>query len=155
MINPYGTRPQGPADSERQSGAFAPTQLNGPQTPPHALNGHCPVTLCTQQRWQPGDPRWGAIHRGRTYLFSSPAQQRQFLADPDLYSPVLSGVDAVRLADENQLVEGKRQHGVIYRNQIYLFDSEQSLATFSAAPERYAAPIRQAMATGNFNQLLR
>jgi hypothetical protein len=88
-------------------------------------------------------------------LFAGPEQQRQFLADPDLYSPVLSGIDAVRLADDNQFVEGQRQHGVIYRNQIYLFESEQSLAKFSSAPERYAAPIRQAMISGHFHHLLR
>ncbi len=127
----------------------------GPEVASEALSGHCPVTLCRQRIWRKGDVRWGAVHRGRTYLFAGPTEQQQFLTDPDLYSPVLSGIDPVTLAEHGNIVQGKRQHGVVYREQIYLFESEDSLNRFWSAPERYAEPVRQAMKSGNLQQLLR
>jgi YHS domain-containing protein len=174
--NPYVSE-RGLPDERQRSGSLAAAASHSPSGPfppgrtlqeaaavpgdaseaaaPLALKGHCPVTLCRQQRWQKGDPRWGAVHRGRTYLFAGPDEQRRFLADPDLYSPVLSGIDPVRLAETGDIVEGRRQHGVVYYEQIYLFDSEESLSKFWANPERYARRIRQAMEMGDLGQLLR
>ena len=42
-----------------------------PGNPPLGMDGYCPVHLTESQQWQRGDVRWGAIHRGRTYLFVS------------------------------------------------------------------------------------
>jgi YHS domain-containing protein len=112
--------------------------------PPLALDGYCPVTLAEQQRWQLGDRRWGAIHRGRTYLFAGPEQQRKFLANPDRYSPAISGQDVVMALDYGQEVEGKRAMGVEYQNRIYLFSSDASRQAFSQNPKRYAAEVLQA-----------
>ena len=47
---------------------------------PVALDGYCPVTLVEDNRWVRADPQWGARHRRRTYLFSSPEQQQKFHA---------------------------------------------------------------------------
>jgi YHS domain-containing protein len=112
--------------------------------PPLALDGYCPVTLVEQQRWQVGDRRWGAIHRGRTYLFTGPEQQRKFLANPDRYSPAVSGQDVVMALDYGQEVEGKRAMGVEYQNRVYLFSSDASRQAFSQNPKRYAAEVLQA-----------
>jgi YHS domain-containing protein len=110
-----------------------------------ALEGYCAVTLCEKRSWTPGDVRYGAIHRGRTYLFQSPAEQQRFLANPDRYSPVISGNDPVVALDEGRAVPGTRRYGLFYENRVYLFSSEESLARFSRAPNRYAAEIIQAM----------
>jgi thioredoxin-like negative regulator of GroEL len=40
-----------------------------PGCPPAALDGNCPVTLMERRQWATGNRAWGAIHRGRTYLF--------------------------------------------------------------------------------------
>ena len=122
---------------------------------PVCLDGFCPVTLANQNSWKKGDRRWGAVHRGRIYLFAGPKQQAEFLSDPDRFSPVLSGVDPVQLTESREAIEGKREHGVFYRNQIYLFSSEASLKQFWSNPERYAGPIRQAMQAGTVDQMLR
>jgi protein disulfide-isomerase len=103
------------------------------------------VALATRTKWTKGDPRWGAVHRGRTYLFSSPAEQQQFLANPDILSPILSGYDPVRFAQTGQLVEGKRQHGVFYRDRICLFADEAALHQFSKQPDQYVGAALQAM----------
>jgi thiol-disulfide isomerase/thioredoxin/YHS domain-containing protein len=106
--------------------------------PPLALDGFCPVMLAEKQQWTAGDRRWGAIHRGRTYLFSGPEAQRTFFKDPDRYSPAVSGNDVVLAAEQGQVVSGMREHGVFYGPRIYLFSSEATLEKFSRNPSLYA-----------------
>ncbi len=116
---------------------------------PLAMDGYCPVTLVTvkdpKKAWSKGDARWGAHHRGRTYLFSGPEQQKQFLANPDHFAPGLSCYDPVLFAQRNQLVEGKREHGLTFHGQVFLFADEATLQTFSSDPDRYVHAVRQAM----------
>ena len=102
------------------------------------------MTLVSQKRWVQGDPRWGAVHRGRTYLFSSQEEQKRFLAEPDKFSPAISGNDPVLALDQRQIVAGARAHGIFYDNRIYLFSSEASLQQFNQNPKRYAAEVLQA-----------
>ena len=113
---------------------------------PLALEGFCPVTLVeSKQVWKRGLPEFGAIHRGRTYLFCGPREQAAFLADPDRFSPVLSCYDPVKFFDSKQLVEGRRQFGVFMGDQIYLFADAQSRERFEAASPVYAGLVHQAM----------
>jgi protein disulfide-isomerase len=116
--------------------------------PPLGLDGYCPVQLSDDMkanlyRWTLGDRRWGAIHRGRTYLFAGPEQQRRFLADPDRYAPVLSGNDVVIAVEQGQGVSGRREHGLLFGNQVYLFADEASLEKFSQNPQHYARQVFQ------------
>jgi protein disulfide-isomerase len=144
-------RPQTSAGGTEARPAAAPTQ---PKTitpaakranPPIALDRYCPVTLVEKRVWQQGDERFGAIHRGRTYLFTSEEAQKAFLADPDRYSPVLSGNDPVMRLDHNQDVPGKREHGAFYNDRIYLFASEATFQRFDQNPTRYTVDSRQAL----------
>ncbi len=114
-------------------------------TPPLAFEGYCPVTLKQARKWILGNLKYGAIHRGRTYLFTGETQRQQFLANPDAFSPVFSGMDAVKLLDENKTVEGSRKFGFEYRGAFYLFTSQESMARFASQPDHYAAGVRQAM----------
>jgi len=116
-----------------------------PGSPPLAFDGCCAVSLKYERKWVPGDIQFGAVHRGRTYLFSSEAQRHQFLANPDAYSPVFSGIDPVMLLDGGQTSEGSRQFGYEYRGAFYLFASEETMKRFSENPDRYAGGVRQAM----------
>lgn len=118
-----------------------------PGAPPLGFEGYCPVTMRKEWKWLAGDPRWGAIHRGRTYWFASPVEQQQFLANPDLYGPALSGIDPVMAIDHHQTVPGKREHSIDYDDHFYFFSSEATLQQFTSNPERYAAGVRQAMGT--------
>ncbi len=137
--SPYGAN-KAPANR-----ADVPARNPAPQTasgnPPLGLDGYCPVTLVEKQKWVKGDPRWGAIHEGRTYLFAGPEEQKRFLAQFDKYAPVLSGCDPVKFVETGKLVPGQRAHGVFYRDQIYLFVDEASLQQFWSAPERYALAV--------------
>ncbi len=125
-----------------------PRSVDSPSAPPMAdvtalgLDGYCPVTLAEQEKWVKGDPKWGARHRGRLYLFVGPEQQQRFLENFNKYAPALSGYDPVQYSDHGLLVDGKRAHGVFYRGQIYLFADEAALQQFWAGPERYASAVR-------------
>ena len=114
------------------------TQPTSTQPPPLGLDGFCPVSLAGWAgkfpQWQPGDPRWGAIHRGRLYLFVGQAQQQAFLQDPDRFSPMLAGRDVVRMIKYGEKTTGERRHGVTYRDRVYLFRDEYSLQEFRKAP---------------------
>jgi protein disulfide-isomerase len=113
--------------------------------PPLGLDGYCPVSLAEKFRWVPGDRRWGVIHRGRTYLFAGPDEQRRFLRDPDCYAPLFSGNDIVLAVDLGRIVPGMRQHGLFLTpgGHVFLFSSEETLAKFMKDPKRYG---EQAMA---------
>jgi YHS domain-containing protein len=114
--------------------------------PPVAFDGCCPVTLKTLNKWTPGNRTYGAIHRGRTYLFAGETQRQQFLADPDGFSPVFAGYDPVLLLEQQQTVPGSRKFGFRYAGSFYLFSSRETMAKFEASPHTYAAGVRQAMA---------
>jgi protein disulfide-isomerase len=117
--------------------------------PPLGVEGYCPVTLIKEKKWIRGDVKWGAIHRGRTYLFTSKEKQEEFLKTPDQFSPMLSGFDPVKYADNGILVPGRRQHGLFYGKQIYLFSDEDAVNRFASSPGRYTPIIRQAMTQGS------
>ncbi len=121
-----------------------PPQLP-PNTPPLAFDGYCPVSLKSAKKWVQGNQQFGAIHRGRTYLFTGDPERQQFLANPDAYSPVFAGKDPVKLLDENQTVDGSRKFGFEYRGAFYLFASKATMTRFESEPDRYAAGVRQAM----------
>ena len=114
-------------------------------SPPLAFDGYCPVALKSAHKWVAGDLKFGAIHRGRTFLFMGEDQRQQFLANPDAYCPVFSGIDPVLLLDNNQLVEGSRRYGFEYRGAFYLFSNQESMNRFKNQPDQYAAGVRQAM----------
>lgn len=116
-----------------------------PGSPPLVLDGHCPVTLVAGKRWQRGDVRYGAVHRGRTYLFAGPAEQQQFLANPDAFMPMLSGDDPVMAIDHGQQVPGQRKFGAFYQKRVYLFSSEETMNRFTKSPDRYVSVVLQAM----------
>lgn len=119
-------------------------------SPPLCLDGYCPVTLSEKQQWVVGDRRWGAVHRGRTYLFAGPEEQRRFFTDPDRYAPTVSGNDVVLATEQGQAVPGMREHGVFFGNRVYLFSSEASLEKFVKNPNQYAS---QALGASRTNPL--
>ncbi len=118
-----------------------------PGNPPLAMDGFCPVQIYEKNHWVRGNPRYGVIHRGRTYLFQGPEEAKRFYADPDRYAPVLSGQDVVLAVDQGLSVPGTRAVGVSYDGHIYLFSSEASCQKFYQDPERYAGAVQGMIGT--------
>jgi thiol-disulfide isomerase/thioredoxin/YHS domain-containing protein len=109
--------------------------------PPLALDGFCPVTLVEQGRWNRGDQDYGVIHRGRTYLFTGRQEADRFFQNPDRYAPVLSGNDVVVFVDQGQTVPGRRAHGAVFNDRVYLFSSEASYEKFAQETDRYLGAL--------------
>jgi len=101
------------------------------------------VTLSEREQWAKGDPRYGVIHRGRTYLFVGPEEAKHFFSDPDRFAPVLSGMDVVIAVEENRHVPGKREFGAWYEGRVFLFASDGSYRKFDLDPGRYAGAVGQ------------
>lgn len=135
---PTGIAPASPA---------VPTPMDA-ANPPLGLDGYCPVALAEKRIWQPGDRRWGLVHRGRTYLFSGEAERDRFNADPDAYAPVMSGVDVVLAFDQGKQVPGRRECGVFCGKKVYLFADEASLKKFEQNQAFYTNQVLQAMRSG-------
>ncbi|OHB68079.1 MAG: hypothetical protein A2V70_18580 [Planctomycetes bacterium RBG_13_63_9] len=158
--NPAGpvhpTAPANPSTVANQGGSPSSAVATGPSqaaasmsdNPPLALDGYCPVQLTERAVWAMGNRAWGVRHRGRTYLFFGPEQQRRFLANPDRYAPVLSGNDVVIAIESGKTVPGQRAHGVFFGDRIYLFSNEASLGEFSRAPDGYAERALQITRAG-------
>lgn len=119
----------------------ASEEIEPQQTMPLGLEGYCPVALLESGNWVEGQARWGARHRGRTYLFSGLEQQQIFLADPDRYAPALSGDDPVAAFDGRTTIAGQRRYGVTYQQRIYLFESPETRAKFATNPQRYTSRV--------------
>jgi len=119
---------------------------------PLGLDGYCAVTLIERSRtapqdphcWQPGNAQWGVVHRGFLYLFVGPEEQKRFLANPDRYSPALSGNDPVLAFDRGQMQLGRREFGTFYEGRIYLFTGNETLDAFRHNAQHYADEARQA-----------
>ena len=116
-----------------------------PGSPPLGFDGCCPVTLKSANRWAPGNPQYGIVHRGRTYLFVGAKERDEFLANPDSFSPVFAGLDPVLLLDKNLSTPGSRKFGYAYAGSFYLFSSSDTMNRFRENPSVYAASVRQAM----------
>jgi YHS domain-containing protein/thiol-disulfide isomerase/thioredoxin len=153
IANPYAAVPTAASAPQASSAVAASPPLSPPVDPrapapsaaPIGFDGYCPVSMRTHWKWVPGNAHYGIVHRGRTYLMAGPAEQQQFWADPDRYSPALSGMDPVLAIDHGQQVPGKREHSIDYNNLFYMFASEATLQQFTSTPERYAVAVRQAM----------
>lgn len=126
-------RPAGP-----QPGVSPPVQ-----GPPPALDGYCPVDLLDTETWSRGEERWAVTHRGRTYLLSGPDRLERFLANPDRYSPILSGLDPVLAVDCQREVPGSTEFCVVYDGRLYMFSSAESVARFRQDPAHYSVAASQ------------
>ena len=127
--------------------------VSQPQKPQLALQGKCPVTLLTESQWVDGDPRWGCVHRNRTYLFASDANLKRFQSDPDGFSPILAGFDPVVFHESGTLADGLEEHGVFMgktdHQRVVLFSGPETRARFKKDPKKYLNTVRQAMQTSS------
>lgn len=145
QVNPTQDAAVTPTASE----AAVAAQSGPPKLPagaaPLGFDGCCPVTLSTANKWVRGRVDVGIEHRGRLYLFAGAKERDQFLANPDAFSPVFSGLDPVLMLDENVAKPGSRQFGYKYRGAVYLFSSEETKRKFAENRDAYAVGVRQAM----------
>jgi YHS domain-containing protein len=104
---------------------------------PVGLDGYCPVALMRHEKWVDGNSRFAVEYEGRTYLLSGPAQQRLFRANPERYAPMFGGCDPVLAATTGDLVPGRTDACVVFKDKLYMFSSPATLARFNKTPEQF------------------
>jgi YHS domain-containing protein len=105
-----------------------------------ANDGRCPVEQLEEGREAPGDPRFGALYKGRLYLCSSNDDRLRFVQDPERYATV--GVEARGncphcLDAEGLAVPGDPRYSLTQGGRRYWFPDESHRSAFmSLAPSR-------------------
>ena len=102
------------------------------------LRGYSPVTLYRERRWLAGEAEFAWEHQGLTYLMTSAAEREVFAETPEKYAPRLLGCDPVLYFDEQRAVPGSTRFAAFYEDNLFLFASPASRATFREQPDRYA-----------------
>lgn len=125
-----------PSEAERN------TFLANPDKYVPALNGNSVVAYVDSGVQVAGDPRFGAIHRARVYLFQNEQEKAAFLADPSRYADVdlaHRGTNVVRFVDQGESELGSPEFAARHQGFRYLFSSEQERDLFLRNPNRYTA----------------
>jgi len=104
---------------------------------PLALEGFCPVTLCTEERWSTGNPVYCTMYQGHIFRFATAEAMTTFAQNPANYIPVAMGEDIVLMVDRNRRINGNRRFGAWYQGRVFLFSSQESLSAFSERPDFY------------------
>jgi thiol-disulfide isomerase/thioredoxin len=109
------------------------------EQPELAMQGFCPVTVISHDKWVEGKPEFGVIHLGKLYLFANEENMSRFLVDPVPYTPVLNEIDVVRFFEERKIVPGKREWGLKdpIHNRMFFFADEAAMNHFYNQYERY------------------
>jgi YHS domain-containing protein len=102
-----------------------------------AAHGFCVVTLRDHRQWVLGAEKIQAIYDGKVYLFSSPRERDIFAARPERYLPVLNRDCPVTYVETGDRVGGQLESGLIHRQRLYFFASQEKLSQFQASPDAY------------------
>jgi len=105
---------------------------------PLALEGFCPVTLCTEERWVAGNPVFCTMYQGHIFRFASGETLAMFARNPANYIPMAMGEDIVLMVDRNKRVNGNRKFGAWFQGRVFLFASQETLNVFAERPDFYA-----------------
>jgi protein disulfide-isomerase len=105
------------------------------------MEGYCMVSLSDASAWLPGNPQFAVVHLGELYWFADANAQAKFLASPQIYAPVMNGIDVVKFFDERKVVRGSREWGTVETNsnRMFFFSSAESLSRYEANYDRYTA----------------
>lgn len=117
----------------------AAEQAAADATPKLAMEGFCAVTVIDEGKWVEGNPKFGVVHLGKLYLFSSTEKMDVFLAEPMRFTPVLNEIDVVRFFEERRIVAGQRRFGMKdpVHQRMFFFADEASMNHFYDEYERY------------------
>ena len=135
---PTHTTPVAATKTENDAENMRAHALNSfAQTTNVAFDGNCPVALGMESQWRPGSANFGVRHRGRIYHCESTEAREKFLADPDKFAAVFSGYDIVEFLESGKFVEGKREYGCWFRDQVFLFAKQETCERFFLAKQAY------------------
>lgn len=114
-----------------------------PETKMVGLEGFCPVTLLETEEWVEGKEEWTVMNHGITYHLANAGQVQKFLADPDAYTPVMDGADAVLFAETGVKAPGNADNCVVFEGKLFMFANEENLNKFFANSAAYLTAIQK------------
>ena len=132
-----GNTVQGNTEGVKEFMANAPAPVKMMVEVPLALEGYCPVTLYTSERWLAGNPAFCTMYQGHIFRFASREALETFAQSPADYTPVAMGEDIVLMVDRNQRVNGSRQLAAYCQGRILLFSSPETFDAFEKRPDYY------------------
>jgi len=124
------------------------------------LGGDCSVCLAKMGKRVSGSVKFGAIHKGRVWLFPGDDQRQMFLTNAKQFENVdlaLGGACAVCSVEMQKQVPGKPDFTVIHKGLRYQFPGEDQMKMFMADPAKYeqrSSPAGAAIASPAATQLV-
>jgi len=119
--------------SDPTAGKASLTEGRSRSKPP-AFAGQCLVSAVDDREIVPGSAAFQMTYRGQQLLFRSAEHKDLFLAEPNRYWPMLDGVCAITLLNEDARVNGSLEFAAVFRKRVWLFASEQAMQEFLKEP---------------------
>jgi len=114
-----------------------PTQDRSPEVVFVALDGYCPVKLKQARQWIRGQTAIVVEYQQQQYRLSGKLEQKEFEKNPELFAPQLLGCDPVIIWETDRALPGKTEFAAYFKDQLYLFTSQQNREMFRIDPERF------------------
>ncbi len=138
LSRPPVAEPQASAAAPPQDQRDAKLDLIRSRSDQSGLKSFCAVALRDERELRDVKEEFSALFNGKLYSFSSEVALEAFLEDPTRYAPAADGVDVVHLELTGEKVEGSLEFAVWYQGRLYLFQSSETLETFTSAPSSHA-----------------
>ncbi|MEM8737174.1 MAG: YHS domain-containing (seleno)protein [Planctomycetota bacterium] len=101
------------------------------------LSGYSPVSYFSEDGPHVGSPEFAAEHAGVTYFFADSAEKKEFLADPEKFTPAYGGWCAYGMAVDNYFPVNPTLYKIV-DGRLMLFlhnDQANALELWNAADE--------------------
>ena len=110
---------------------------SSPQVVFVALDGYCPVKLKQARQWIKGQNEIHVEYQQQQYRLSGQKERQEFEQHPELFAPQLLGCDPVIMWETDRALPGKTEFAAYFKDQLYLFTSQQNREMFRIDPERF------------------
>lgn len=101
------------------------------------FKGFCPVVLREQLELVDASPEYQVEFEGAIYYLSTESAMTQFEEAPGRYAPVQGGIDLVKYSKQGVEEAGRLDYAVWYRDQLYLFSSQERMDQFKSESETF------------------
>lgn len=102
-----------------------------------AFGGLCLPAVRETRSLVSGRPQFSMKYRGKTLYFSSQEYLQKFQSAPEKYWPARDGVCPVTLTRTGRPVEGKLEYAAMFRGQLWVTNSAETMQEFVAQPAAF------------------
>jgi len=128
---------------DKAAGAVRRTSQNRPAGRTPAFGGMSLVSAVKDRSLTEGSPDFQIRWRDHLLYFVSQEELKAFRAEPEKYWPMLDGACVVTMLHTEEQVEGKVEFAAMFRQQVWLFASEEDMREFVTSPADIADQVSQ------------